>query len=94
MIAALLAGVVIAWIDSRPTWDDAGISAGLVLLTTGLFTVLGVPPLAAMLLVSGPLVLVALLAGNAAALLALLVAAVGAAGGLLVRKAVGPFTAE
>ena len=94
LFAALLVGGAIAWVDSRPTWDDTGISAGVVLLGSGLFTALGVSPVAAALLVSGPLVLVALLAGNTAALLALLVAAVGAVIGFFVRKAIAPATAE
>jgi hypothetical protein len=25
---ALLLGFLITWVDSRPTWDDAGITAG------------------------------------------------------------------
>jgi len=29
-------GFLIAWVDSRPTWDDAGITAGAILLLTGL----------------------------------------------------------
>ncbi len=36
-IAALAAGAAILWIDSRPTWDDTGITAGLLLLTSAGF---------------------------------------------------------
>jgi hypothetical protein len=35
---AILSGLVIAWLDSREGWDDTGISAGLLLLTCGIFT--------------------------------------------------------
>lgn len=37
-MAALAAavGVAIAWVDARPTWDDAGITAGALVLTAGL----------------------------------------------------------
>jgi hypothetical protein len=31
---ALLAGLLIGWVDTRPTWDDAGITAGAVFLAT------------------------------------------------------------
>jgi hypothetical protein len=30
-------GLLIAWIDSRPNWDDAGITAGLLVLTGAVF---------------------------------------------------------
>lgn len=33
---AVITGLAIAWIDSRPHWDDAGITAGLLLLGSGL----------------------------------------------------------
>lgn len=36
-----LAGLCIAYIDSRPNWDDTGITAGLLFLSAGLFTLLG-----------------------------------------------------
>jgi len=32
---ALAIGLAIAWVDSRPHWDDAGITAGMLLLTAG-----------------------------------------------------------
>jgi len=38
---AILTGVCIAFVDSRPTWDDTGITAGAMLLSSGLFTLLG-----------------------------------------------------
>jgi hypothetical protein len=37
VIAALAAGALIAWIDSRPTWDDTGITAGMLLAASALF---------------------------------------------------------
>ncbi len=27
---AALAGIVVAWIDTRPSWDDSGVTAGLL----------------------------------------------------------------
>ena len=35
---AAINGLSIAWIDSRPTWDDTGITAGLLLLSAGVWT--------------------------------------------------------
>lgn len=32
-IAALGAGAAIAWVDSRPGWDDTGLTAGALLLS-------------------------------------------------------------
>jgi hypothetical protein len=39
-IAALMLGLVIAYIDSRPHWDDAGITAGLMFLSSAIFSTL------------------------------------------------------
>lgn len=41
LIAAIAIGLAIAWVDSRPHWDDAGITAGLLLLSAGLLGVAG-----------------------------------------------------
>ena len=38
---SVLAGLFIAYVDSRPTWDDTGITAGALLLSSGLLTLLG-----------------------------------------------------
>ena len=37
IIAALAVtiGTGIAWVDTRPTWDDTGVTAGALLLTAG-----------------------------------------------------------
>ena len=32
---AIALGLAIAWVDSRPHWDDAGITAGMLLLSGG-----------------------------------------------------------
>jgi len=34
---SVLAGLFLAWLDSRPDWDDTGITSGLIVLTTALF---------------------------------------------------------
>jgi hypothetical protein len=38
---AILTGLFIAFVDSRPNWDDTGITAGVMLLSSGLLTLLG-----------------------------------------------------
>jgi hypothetical protein len=40
LVLALALGLAIAWIDSRPHWDDAGITAGLLLLSAATCTLL------------------------------------------------------
>jgi hypothetical protein len=39
--AAIALGVAIAWVDSRPHWDDTGITAGSLLLSAGLLGLIG-----------------------------------------------------
>ena len=36
-LAALILGALIAWVDSRPNWDDTGIIAGVLLLVSAGF---------------------------------------------------------
>jgi hypothetical protein len=36
ILASIVIGLAIAYIDSRPHWDDAGITAGLLLMSAGL----------------------------------------------------------
>jgi hypothetical protein len=37
LLGAALLGIGIAWVDSRPTWDDTGITVGTILLTCAIF---------------------------------------------------------
>lgn len=37
LIVSILAGLLIAWMDSRPGGDDTGITAGLIVLSSALF---------------------------------------------------------
>lgn len=41
LAAAVTLGLAIAWMDSRPHWDDAGITAGCLLLSAGLLGLMG-----------------------------------------------------
>jgi hypothetical protein len=90
--AALATGAVITWIDTRPTWDDAGVSAGMLLISGGLFGAVEPrrPWLWGLLIGAGIPLLGILRSGNGAALLALGFAVVGAYAGALVRKSIDP----
>jgi hypothetical protein len=37
LVGAVLVGLGIVWVDSRPTWDDTGISASAVFSSAALF---------------------------------------------------------
>lgn len=41
LAAAMAAGLLLAYVDSLPNWDDAGVIVGSLLLVSGLFTLLG-----------------------------------------------------
>ncbi len=41
LAVAIFTGLFVAYVDSRPTWDDTGITVGAILLTSGLLTLLG-----------------------------------------------------
>jgi hypothetical protein len=41
LIAAVTLGLAIAWVDSRPHWDDTGITAGCLLLGGGALGLIG-----------------------------------------------------
>jgi hypothetical protein len=41
LVAALALGLAIGWIDSRPHWDDSGITTGLLLLSAALMGLIG-----------------------------------------------------
>jgi hypothetical protein len=85
-------GLLIAYVDSRPTWDDTGISAGLVLLAAGMLGALG--PQRPWLWALGVGVWIPLWGivhgSNYGSLLALVVAFAGAYGGMLVRRVLLP----
>ena len=79
----LVAGVSIAWIDTRPTWDDTGITAGALLVAAALGGVFGLRPWLAALLVVTPLLIAELGTSGIGLLIPAVVALVGAYGGAL-----------
>lgn len=43
LVVAILCGVFLAYVDSSPGWDDTGVTAGGLLITAGIITLLGHP---------------------------------------------------
>jgi hypothetical protein len=43
LVVAVLCGLFLAYVDSRPNWNDTGITAGGLLISAGLITLLGHP---------------------------------------------------
>lgn len=86
-----LLGIAIAYVDSRPGWDDTGITAGAVFIASGILGALGPErPWLWALCVGAWIPLFEILHGwNWGSLLALGIALVGAYGGMLVRVASG-----
>ena len=90
LIVSLAGATLIGWVDTRPTWDDAGITAGAIV---GLTVLLGaaMPGRAAVwALAVGGLVSVfdVVLADNYVALFSLLLAFVGSYVGAFIRRAI------
>jgi uncharacterized RDD family membrane protein YckC len=85
MALVLGAGLAITWIDTRPQWDDTGITAVAVLIIAALGTLAGVAPWLSATLVAGP-ILVAELSGGMGVLLAIPFALAGAYVGAFVRQ--------
>jgi len=90
LLVAFLVGGLIAWIDSRPGWDDTGITVGLLVLVCAGFGAL--QPARAWLwaLAVGiwlPLVEIAL-TGHLGSLVAIAIAFAGAYAGALARRLV------
>jgi hypothetical protein len=89
-IPAVLVGILIAWIDSSPTWDDAGITAFAILVVCGLLGFFSPhKPWVWALAVGIWIPLAAIFfTHNYGGLIALVFAFVGAYGGMLVRRMV------
>jgi uncharacterized RDD family membrane protein YckC len=83
----LCAGVAIASVDTRPRWDDTGITAGALLVAAAGGSLAGVPPWLAAALVAGP-ILAAELSGGLGVLIAIPFALAGAYAGAFVRRRV------
>ena len=56
-VLLLCAGIAIAWVDTRPTWDDAGITAGSLFLVAAAGSLARVPGWLSAILVAGPILI-------------------------------------
>jgi hypothetical protein len=83
----LCAGVAIAWMDTRPGWDDTAITACAIAIVAALGSAMRVPPWLAAALVGGP-ILAAEISGGPGVLLAVAFAAGGAYIGAFIRRLV------
>jgi len=92
---ALALGAVITYVDTRPNWDDTGVTAGALLATSCLLGFLGPkrPWLLALALGIWIPAIGIVKTHNFGALLALAVAFVGAYGGMGIRLCVWPVRA-
>jgi len=91
VLLAVLIGCGIAYVDSRATWDDAGVTAGALFITSAVLS--AVSPRAAWLIgiVVGLPVLAfnVVLHGNFGAVIGIVVSLVGAGVGFWIGKAIG-----
>ncbi len=88
---SIVVGLAIGWLDSRPSWDDAGITVGFILIAAA---ILGISEpsrawLWGIIVGVGVMLLDILLRNSYAASVAILFGFVGAYGGALLRKAFG-----
>lgn len=89
LASAAVLGMALAWIDSRPGWDDSGIIAGALLLAAAFVTVLGYrrPWLSGLALGIWIPLLTILRDRDLSSLLILLFPLAGAYAGLFLRRA-------
>ena len=89
-LLATLSGIAIAWNDSRPAWDDAGISAFLIFLCAAIFGYLASQKPWIIALVAGIWIPLFSFVSthNYGGLLALIPGFIGAYAGFLIRKAI------
>lgn len=90
-VTALAAGIAIGAMDSRPGFDDTGVTVTLLVLAAGVVAAIdGRRPWLWALLVGAPLPIIEVPStGSSAPLVALLFAAIGASIGVIVRRAPG-----
>jgi hypothetical protein len=89
-VAVFCAGLAVAWMDTHPGWDDAGITAGAVMLAAASGALGGVGIWLSATLAVVP-ILAAELSGGLGVLLAVPIAVLGAVAGRVVRRlVVGP----
>ena len=92
LAGALVIGALITYVDSRPTWDDTGMTAAAVFLTCGMLGFMGPRrPWLWALAVGVWIPLMGIVwTHNYGSLLALVIAFAGAYAGMAARNAVSP----
>ncbi|MBI1389093.1 MAG: hypothetical protein GC154_11660 [bacterium] len=77
-LLALTAGVAIAWLDTRPNWDDAGVTAGMLVIASAIAGALGAPWWLAAGLVAAPMIAVEIPGAGPGILIVAVFAVIGA----------------
>lgn len=92
LAVAIALGIFIGYVDSRPTWDDTGVTAGVVLISTAVLGALAPQRPWVWALCIGLWIPIFGILGssNYGSLLALAIAFVGAYGGMLLRRTFVP----
>jgi hypothetical protein len=87
-VVALLLGGIIAWVDTRPRWDDTGVTAGALLVVAGLAALAGVRWWVAAGLVVLPILVIEIRSVGWGIAIAPAVSAIGAVAGAFLRRVV------
>jgi hypothetical protein len=82
----LLAEIAIAWVDTRPTWDDTGVTAGVLLMVSAVGGLSRLRPWLAAAIAVSPLLVAELRGSDLELLFAPVMALVGAYGGPRLRS--------
>ena len=93
LLLAIGVGAGSTWVDTRPGWDDTGITAGLIFISTAMLSfLLPSGAWAFALAVSAWIPAMGVVHGHHATLLALLVGAAGAGAGAVTRRILASMT--
>lgn len=84
--SAIAFGGLIAWVDTRPTWDDTGVTAGLLFVAAAGAAIAGLRWWHAALLIATPLILFEYRTAGSAIFLVIGIALLGGALGQSVRR--------
>ena len=92
LVVAIGAGALITYVDTRPTWDDTGITAVVLLVFSGVlgFVGPGRPWLWALILGSGIPLLSIVRTNNYSSLLVLVITFAGSYAGAAIRRQLWP----
>ena len=88
LVSAIIFGLLIAWVDTRPTWDDTGITAATIIIVTAILGAVMTKRVWIWALAVGIWIPVfnIVLNNNYGSILALIVAFIGSHAGVFIRK--------